>query len=107
VALSGGIDSSSLLVAKVKRDHTEFSPIILDLPNSPNLSEAISAKSSCSVLGFDPIIAYVNNKNIINDLQVLANANDQPHADPSGLSYFKIFEAANMHGKNSITGTRP
>jgi asparagine synthase (glutamine-hydrolysing) len=102
LALSGGIDSSSLLVAKAKRDHTEFNPIILDLPNSPNLSEAISAKSACSVLGFDPIIAYVNNKNILNDLQVLANANDQPHADPSGLSYLKIFEAANMHGKKIV-----
>jgi len=102
LALSSGIDSSSLFVAKAKRDRTNFNPIILDLPNSPNLSEASSAKSACSALGFDPIIAYMHNDNILHDLQVLANANDQPHADPSGLSYLKIFEAANAYEKKVV-----
>ena len=106
LALSGGIDSSSLFVAKAKRDSTGFNPIILDIPNSPNLSEAHSAKSTCLALGFDPIIAYVNNDNILHDLQVLANANDQPHADPSGLSYLKIFEAANAYGKKVFISRR-
>ena len=102
LALSSGIDSSSLFVAKANREHADFNPIILDLPNSPNLSEANSAKSACSVLGFNPIIAYLDNENILSDLQTLANANDQPHADPSGLSYLKIFEAANVHGKKVV-----
>ena len=102
LALSSGIDSSSLFVAKAKRDSTDFNPIILDLPNSPNLSEAHSAKLACLALGFDPIIAHMNSDNILHDLQVLANANDQPHADPSGLSYLKIFEAANAYGKKVV-----
>jgi asparagine synthase (glutamine-hydrolysing) len=94
LALSGGVDSNALLMAKSIRSIENFKPLIVDLPSNPGLSEAPMATASCKRLGITPTILNLEFDDLPHKLSKLATINDQPHADPSGLSYSQIFAHA-------------
>jgi asparagine synthase (glutamine-hydrolysing) len=94
LALSGGIDSNALLFAKSQRLGNTFKPIIVDLVDYPWLSEAPDAIAACIRLGIEPTVINLQFTNLDQKLTNLATMNDQPHADPSGLSYSQIFACA-------------
>jgi asparagine synthase (glutamine-hydrolysing) len=98
LALSGGVDSNALLVAKSTRSFDSFYPLIVELPSQPGLSEAPAAMASCARLGIEPILLNLQFSNLAPRLTELAALNDQPHADPSGLSYVQIFAKAQALG---------
>ena len=98
LALSGGVDSNALLVANYKRSKHELMPIVVDLPNHKHLSEADTALASCKNLGLTPTILNLNFENLEVKLLDLVRINDQPHADPSSLSYSQIFNYAHEIG---------
>lgn len=108
LALSSGIDSTSLLYAKYLRGNPEFTPLIIDLIENPAKSEAFQAIDACNRIGIQPIIIRKNSDSIATELLTLAVANDQPHADFSGISYLRLFEAAKQNGlKVMIMGHGP
>lgn len=98
LALSSGVDSNSLLYAKFLRDNFDFTPIVVELPESPDRSEASEAIRACEILGLKPLIVSKSADSIADELISLARANDQPHADFSGISYMRIFGAAKQNG---------
>jgi len=98
LALSGGVDSNALLVANFKRSRHELTPIVVDLPNHKHLSEAATAIASCKNLGLTPAILDLNFSDLGSKLLELVRINDQPHADPSSLSYSQIFSYAHQIG---------
>ena len=98
LALSSGVDSVSLLQAMSTRVHKNFSPIIIELHDRPKESEASQAIELCSKIGLTPIVVQGASISIYDELVELGRANDQPHADLSGLSYNRIFKAAHEHG---------
>lgn len=98
LALSGGVDSNALLIAKSTRSLDAFYPLIVDLSSQPGLSEAPTAMASCERLGLKPILLNLQYSNLAFRLNELAALNDQPHADPSGLSYVQIFAKAQTLG---------
>ena len=98
LALSGGVDSTALLVANFKRSRHELTPIVVDLPTHKHLSEATTAIESCKNLGISPTILNLNFDDLATKLLELVRINDQPHADPSSLGYSQIFNYANQIG---------
>jgi asparagine synthase (glutamine-hydrolysing) len=98
LALSSGVDSVSLLQAMSTRASGKFSPIIVDLHDRPKESEASRAIEFCAKIGLIPIVVQGASISIRDELVELSRANDQPHADLSGLSYNRIFKAAHEHG---------
>lgn len=98
LALSGGVDSNALLIAKSKRSVHHFNPIVVELPNNPGLSEAPTAIAACRQLGITPTVLNLEFNDLHSKLRRLASINDQPHADPSGLSYSQIFSQAHSMG---------
>ncbi len=96
LALSAGVDSTSLLYAMSKFRDAPFIPLIMNIENSRQSTEAAEAIKSCETLGIKPqIIQPTKDEELLSHLKALSVANDQPHADPSGLSYLSIFQAAN------------
>jgi len=102
LALSSGIDSTAILWSKYSRGVQSFDPIVVDLPRSPNLSESSVAIENAESLGLRPIVVSSSELGIVEDLKKLAVINDQPHADPSGIHYMRIFRAAQSNGKKVI-----
>jgi asparagine synthetase B (glutamine-hydrolysing) len=59
----------------------------------------MEAQQACKKLGIKPhLINDLGASNLETRLLSLAGKNDQPHADPSGLSYLSIFEEAKSIG---------
>ena len=99
LALSAGVDSTSLLYAMSKYRDSGFVPLIVNISSTQLSREALDAKESCNMLGIEPcIINNVGTSDLVNSLFSLAGKNDQPHADPSGLSYLSIFREAKLIG---------
>lgn len=99
LALSAGVDSTSLLYAMSKYRTSEFVPLIVNVSDYSLSHEAQDAIESCKKLGIEPFIISGSRPNeIVASLTELSKSNDQPHADPSGLSYLSIFRAANSLG---------
>jgi asparagine synthase (glutamine-hydrolysing) len=95
LALSAGVDSTSLLYAMSKHHETEFVPIIVNVSSRGLSQEALEAVESCTRLGIKPhLIHNSDSPDLVSRLVSLSAANDQPHADPSGLSYLTIFQVA-------------
>lgn len=95
LALSSGIDSTSLLYAMSKVRDAPFVPLIMNIENSGLSTEAAEAIKSCETLGIKPhLIEPIQSEELLSKLKALSLANDQPHADPSGLSYHSIFQSA-------------
>lgn len=95
LALSAGIDSTSLFYSMSRIQNRQFVPLIVNVSVSGLGTEALEAVAACKKLGVNPeIINYSMYSNLAEDLMRLSVLNDQPHADPSGLSYLRIFEAA-------------
>jgi asparagine synthase (glutamine-hydrolysing) len=99
LALSAGVDSTSLLYAMSKYRDSDFVPLIVNI-SSPGLSqEALEAREACKKLGIEPhLINDLGSSDLEARLFSLAGKNDQPHADPSGLAYFSIFREAKSIG---------
>jgi asparagine synthetase B (glutamine-hydrolysing) len=77
----------------------QFVPLIVNINNDGLGPEAFEAVAACKKIGLKPeIINYSMHSNLSEDLIRLSILNDQPHADPSGLSYLRIFEAAREIG---------
>lgn len=103
LALSAGIDSTSLFNAMVSARDREFVPIIMNIDSSGYSSEARDAIQACVKLGVTPkVLNYSDEHSLSLDLARLAVLNDQPHSDPSGLSYLRIFEASRAIGLKVI-----
>lgn len=103
LALSAGVDSSSLLVAMSRHRETEFVPIIVNVSKEGTSQEALEAIQSCKLLGIEPqLINHLDSTELVPRLISLSAANDQPHADPSGLSYLSIFQVAKSMGLKVI-----
>lgn len=99
LALSAGIDSTSILYAMSKYRDNNFVPLIMNINPRGMSEEAIQALNSCKLLGIDAhVIQNTGGSNLLQELQLLAKCNDQPHADPSGLSYLSIFRNAKELG---------
>lgn len=99
LALSAGVDSTSLLYAMSKHRDTEFVPLIVNISIHELSQEALEAIESCKRLGIKPLlIEDSDSSDLVSRLISLSTANDQPHADPSGLSYLSIFQAAKSAG---------
>lgn len=99
LALSAGVDSTSLLYAMSKHRGTEFVPIIVNISSKELSQEAIEAIQSCKRLGIEPRLIHDSDApDLVSRLMSLSAANDQPHADPSGLSYLSIFQVAKSIG---------
>jgi asparagine synthase (glutamine-hydrolysing) len=99
LALSAGIDSTSILYAMSKYRSDNFVPLIMNISPYGLSEEASQALNSCKLLGIDAhIIQSSGETRLLEDLQSLARRNDQPHADPSGLSYLTIFQSAKELG---------
>lgn len=95
LALSAGIDSTSILYAMSKYRNDNFVPLIMNISPHGLSDEASLALNSCKLLGIDAhIIQTSGESSVLENLQSLARCNDQPHADPSGLSYLTIFQNA-------------
>lgn len=95
LALSAGIDSTSILYAMSKYRNDNFVPLIMNISPHGLSDEASQALNSCKLLGIDAhIIQSSRESSLLENLQSLARCNDQPHADPSGLSYLRIFQNA-------------
>jgi asparagine synthase (glutamine-hydrolysing) len=99
LALSAGVDSTSLLYAMSKYRDSDFIPLIVNIASSALSQEAFEAQEACKRLGIQP---HLINDLGLSDLEArlfsLAGKNDQPHADPSGLSYLSIFGEAKSIG---------
>ena len=102
LALSSGIDSTSLLVAKAKRDRQGFQPIVVSFQNSPKISEAKLADASSKLLDLKSLFIELDLRNPIDDIFLLSKINDQPHADPSGVAYLNIFRQAHESNKKIV-----
>jgi len=103
LALSAGIDSTSLLYAMSKYRESDFVPLIVNISSVGLSQEALEAKEACKKLGIEPhIINYSDSFDLVARLSSLAEKNDQPHADPSGLSYLSIFQEAKSLGLKVI-----
>jgi asparagine synthase (glutamine-hydrolysing) len=99
LALSAGVDSTSLLYAMSKHREAEFVPIIVNISSNELSQEALEAIESCKQLGIKPLLIHDSvSSSFVSRLISLSTANDQPHADPSGLSYLSIFQAAKSAG---------
>jgi asparagine synthase (glutamine-hydrolysing) len=99
LALSAGVDSTSLLYAMSKYRDSDFVPLIVNISTTQLSQEALEAKEACNKLGIEPhLINDLGSTDLIARLLSLAGKNDQPHADPSGLSYLSIFEEAQSIG---------
>lgn len=99
LGLSAGIDSTSLLYAMSKYRESDFVPLIVNISSSGLSQEALEATESCKKLGIEPhLINYSDSEDLVARLYALSGKNDQPHADPSGLSYLSIFEEAKSLG---------
>ncbi len=99
LALSAGIDSTSLLVAMSKYRDSDFVPLIVNINKIGSSQEALNAIESCKKLGITPnVVQSISDRSLVETLKSLSLANDQPHADPSGMSYLSIFRAAQEIG---------
>jgi asparagine synthase (glutamine-hydrolysing) len=99
LALSAGVDSTSLLYAMSKHRESEFVPIIVNISSGEVSQEALEAIESCKRLGIEPRLIHLSDSSdLVSRLISLSAANDQPHADPSGLSYLSIFQVAKSVG---------
>ncbi len=99
LALSAGVDSTSILFAMSKHRESEFVPIVVNISTSGFTQEALEAIESCKRLGIEPhLIDYSDSSDLASRLASLSIANDQPHSDPSGLSYLSIFQFAKSSG---------
>ena len=99
LALSAGVDSTSLLFAMSKYREAEFIPLIMNIDRNGISAEAAEAIDSCKKLGIQPhVIRSSADSDLVRNLQSLAISNDQPHSDPSGLSYLSIFQEAHTLG---------
>lgn len=103
LALSAGVDSTSLLYAMSKYRDAEFVPIVVNIDREGLSKEASAAINSCETLGIQPhILQSTPDSLLFQNLNALAIANDQPHSDPSGLSYLSIFQSAQALGLKVI-----
>ena len=109
LALSAGIDSTSLLYSMSKLRDANFTPLIVNTETEQISLEAKVAFDNSEKLGISPHLINLNyGTRIENELLKLASLNDQPHADPSGLSYLTLFkEARNLGLKVVILGHGP
>jgi asparagine synthase (glutamine-hydrolysing) len=103
LALSAGVDSTSLLYAMSKYRDSDFLPLIVNISSTHLSQEALEAQEACKKLGIKPhLINDLGSSDLEARLLSLAGKNDQPHADPSGLSYLSIFEEAKSIGLKVI-----
>ena len=99
LALSAGVDSTSLLYAMSKYRDSDFVPLIVNISPTAVSQEALEAQEACRKLGIEPhLINDLGSSDLVARLFSLAGKNDQPHADPSGLSYLSIFGEAKSIG---------
>jgi asparagine synthetase B (glutamine-hydrolysing) len=99
LALSAGVDSTSLLFAMSEYRDSDFVPLIVNISSVGLSREALEAIESCKKLGIEPhLVNTSDSSNLVARLSSLARKNDQPHADPSGLSYLSIFQEAKSLG---------
>jgi asparagine synthase (glutamine-hydrolysing) len=102
LALSGGIDSSSLLLQLKQIEGNETSAIIVDYPEFPDFSEAREAQYIAKKLKVDFEMINPFQGNLVEKISQLAAANDQPHSDAAGLQYYSIFQHANKMSKKVV-----
>jgi len=99
LALSAGVDSTSLLYAMSKYRDAAFIPLIVNIDSHGLSTEAAEATAACKKLGIEPrLIQPFSSTELLPKLKELSFINDQPHADPSGLSYLSIFQEARLLG---------
>ena len=99
LALSAGVDSTSILFAMSKYRGPTFIPLILNINREGMSTEASEAINACKKMGVKPhVIQIPAGRELLINLKNLAISNDQPHSDPSGLSYLSIFQAAQSCG---------
>jgi asparagine synthase (glutamine-hydrolysing) len=99
LALSAGVDSMSLLYAMSRYRDSDFVPLIVNISSTGISQEALEAQEACKKLGIKPhLINDLGSFDLEARLLSLAGKNDQPHADPSGLSYLSIFEESRLIG---------
>lgn len=99
LALSAGVDSTSLLYAMSKYRDAAFIPLIVNISSYGLSTEATEATDACKKLGIEPhLIQPFTAIELLPRLKELSFINDQPHADPSGLSYHSIFQDAHALG---------
>jgi len=99
LALSAGIDSTSLLYAMSKYRDAAFIPLIVNINKRGISTEAAKAMDASYQMKLEPyLVQGYNSLDLLKSLKELSFINDQPHADPSGLSYLSIFQDAKALG---------
>jgi asparagine synthase (glutamine-hydrolysing) len=95
ISLSGGIDSSAIACAAVRRQSPGPVPIALTI-HWPDTSpeEMASAKELCEHLGMAHEILEIPIGNLLDELPLLAWISDEPVADPATYSQFCISRVA-------------
>jgi asparagine synthetase B (glutamine-hydrolysing) len=76
-----------------------FIPLIVNIENLGMSTEAAEAIDASKQLNIEPyLIQRFGSVDLVKRLKELSCINDQPHADPSGLSYLSIFQEAKALG---------
>lgn len=100
LALSGGLDSNALLIAASKYDSNCLTA--LTLTDGLNNSESDAASANAMQMGIPCDVLTCNFPASDEEFHELVTAMDQPIADPSSLSYFRIFKEAHSLGKKVV-----
>jgi len=93
IALSGGLDSTLIaaISCKYKKDLQAINVIY---ENSKGELENKIAKNNAKKLGIDLITAKLSNKDMLQNFRKMVLNRDEPIADISGSSYYKIMQVA-------------
>jgi asparagine synthase (glutamine-hydrolysing) len=100
LALSGGIDSNALMIAASKYDANDLTAFTIT--DGLDITESIDALSNAGKLEIPCEVLTYNSAATIEEFCELVIAMDQPIADPSALSYFRIFREAQKQGKKIV-----
>lgn len=105
ISLSGGIDSSAIACAAMRKHSQAGPPIALTIhwPDT-DPAEVISARDLCKHLNMAHEVLEIPLGDVLNELPLLGWVSDEPVADPATYSQFCIARAAAKYVKVLLGG---
>lgn len=98
VALSGGLDSSSIAALAVKKYPGTLHAFSVGYPGRPSNDEREEAKQLADILGIPIHEVELDTKSLVENFEKMNFFRDDPIADISGYGYYAINEAARKNG---------
>ncbi len=98
IALSGGLDSSSIAALTIRKYPDSMHAFSVGYPGRPSHDERNQAKELASFLGLQFHEIELSTNDFVHNFERLNFFRDDPIADISGYGYYSISKAAREHG---------